>query len=73
MLTTIGEWDIVRLSACMIYRMIHKHLPNSARKILILMFLKDNKDFLETIEAMCVTQNVYLAFGFNTCYNAESR
>lgn len=34
------------LSTCIIYRIMHKHLPNSARNILILMFLKENRSIL---------------------------
>ncbi|VDI82798.1 Hypothetical predicted protein [Mytilus galloprovincialis] len=68
------------LSACIIYRMIHKHLPNSARKILILMFLKMNKNILATFHIVnSKNKRVYLRYKeclsrilINTFYDAEA-
>lgn len=37
------------IPAMIIYRMIQKHLPNSAKKLLIFMFLTDNKNVLASL------------------------
>lgn len=46
-LLNILKWDSI--PAMIIYRMIHKHLPNSAKKVLILMFLTDYKNVLASL------------------------
>ncbi|XP_052081082.1 uncharacterized protein LOC127719084 [Mytilus californianus] len=68
------------ISASIIYRMIHKHLPNSARKILISIFLKDNKNILTSLHIVnCKNKREYLGYReclsrmlINTFYDAES-
>ncbi|CAC5384555.1 unnamed protein product [Mytilus coruscus] len=49
MLTLLNLWKGDSIPAFIIYRMIHKHLSNSAKKVLILMFLQDNKNILASL------------------------
>ncbi|XP_052080392.1 uncharacterized protein LOC127718416 [Mytilus californianus] len=40
------------LCVCILYRMLRKHLPNSARKMLAVMFLKGNKMILTSMDVL---------------------
>lgn len=49
LLDLLTRWRKDSKSACIMYMIIHKNLPNSARKILMLMFLKENKNILASV------------------------
>lgn len=51
------------ISTNVLYRVLHKHLPNSAKQILLLMFLKDNKNILSSLNIEnCKNKRGYLFY-----------